>query len=50
MAHEKCIRIELIGYSSRKIRIAIWKRNGRDGNISRIHPTIEDALDKFRTK
>lgn len=49
MAHEKCIRVELIGYSSRKIRIAIWKRNGTEGNMSRIHPTIEDALAKFRT-
>lgn len=49
MAHEKCIRVELTGYSSRKIRIAIWKRNGTEGNMSRIHPTIEDALAKFRT-
>lgn len=48
MAHEKCIRVSISGYSSRKIRIAIWKRE-RTGGMSKIHPTIEEALEKFRT-
>lgn len=47
MAHDKCIRVSLEGTGKGKMRIAIWKRQGRDGGISERHPTIEQAIESF---
>jgi hypothetical protein len=48
MAHDRCIRIA-IQYSTRKmIKLCLWKRHGRDGNISLIHPSLETALAEYR--
>jgi hypothetical protein len=48
MAHEKCIRAEITGSNKfGSITIAIWKRQ-REGGISQSHPTIEQAIEKYR--
>lgn len=47
MAHDKCIRVSIEGYTSRKVRIAIWARQGREGDISLRHPTIEQAIENY---
>ena len=46
MAHYKCIRVEIQPCSPCHIKIAIWKRV-REGNMSRRHPTIEEAIDDY---
>ena len=49
MAHDKCIRVDVSPISFCYLRIAIWKRQNRDGNWSEKHPTIETALKEFRS-
>lgn len=50
LAHDECIRVEVTAVRQNIIRIAIWKRQGRDGSISERHPTIEQAIETFRGK
>jgi hypothetical protein len=50
MAHDKCIRASVSPHNSGKIKICIWKRQGREGNFSRRHPTIETAIQDWRNK
>lgn len=47
MAHDKCIRVSVFPYNFNTLRIAIWKRQ-REGGMSLRHPTIEQAIEKFR--
>ena len=48
LAHDKCIRVELIQGGPRAIGIAIFKRKGRTGSMYERHPTIEAALGIWR--
>lgn len=50
MAHERCIRVSVEAVRNGIIRIAIWKRSGREGSIDMRHPTIEKALETFSNK
>ncbi len=50
MAHDKCIRVSVEGYASRKMRISIWKRQGREGSMSLRHPTIEKAIEDYNLR
>lgn len=47
MAHDKCIRVEVYPEKKGVMRIAIWQRQ-REGSIDARHPTLEQALNKFR--
>lgn len=47
MAHDKCIRVSVNPISKTVIGIAIWKRL-REGSMSERHPTLEQAIEKFR--
>lgn len=47
MAHDKCIRVEIIPCSPRHLKIAIWQRQ-REGSMSQRHPTIETAIENFK--
>lgn len=48
LSHERCIRAEIDGCNKfGSIRIAIWKRQ-REGDIMKRHPTIEEAIERFR--
>jgi hypothetical protein len=50
MAHDKCIRVEVMPVNFSNLQIAIWKRQNRDGGITERHPTIEQAIESFRGK
>ena len=50
LAHDRCIRAEVIHGGPRRVRIAIWKRYKRDGSMMERHPTIEQALSLWREK
>jgi hypothetical protein len=47
LAHDRCIRAE-VSMAGMKLRIAIHKRHGRDGEMSHRHPTIESAIESIR--
>lgn len=48
MAHDKCIRVGLQPIRNGLMTISIHKRE-REGSMSERHPTIEQAIEKFRT-
>lgn len=48
-AHDDCIRVGIDAIRNGIIRIAIWKRE-RIGGMSESHPTIEQAIERFRNK
>jgi hypothetical protein len=49
MAHDKCIRVGVEALRNGIIRITIWQRQ-REGTIDSRHPTLEQALAKFRNE
>lgn len=49
MAHDKCIRVELVPKGMNRICIAIHKRI-REGDYYQRHPTMEDAVISIRSK
>jgi len=48
LAHDRCIRVEIAPYNFKNIKIRLHKRDGREGSMSRRHPTIERAIEKLR--
>lgn len=46
-AHDKCIRVCIMPYKFKELKIAIWKRQ-REGGMSKRHPTLEQAIESFR--
>lgn len=50
MAHDQCIRAEIRPSNPRTMKICIWKRQGREGEMSLRHPTLEQAIEKLRKK
>lgn len=48
MAHDMCYRLEIMQGGPGAVKIAIWKRYGRDGDMCSRHPTIEMALGEWR--
>jgi hypothetical protein len=48
MAHDKCIRAEIMPSGPGMLKICIWQRQGREGKILERHPTIEQAIESFR--
>lgn len=48
MAHDRCIRAEIVSSGPGRIGIALHKRHERDGCGSKRHPTIDQAIEKHR--
>lgn len=48
MAHNWGVRLEVMGSGPGMIKIALWKRSKREGDISERHPTIQEALEKYK--
>lgn len=49
LAHDRCVRAEVTHSGPRMVRICIWQRE-RQGNIAERHPTIEEALARWRER
>lgn len=45
--HDKCYRGSVMAAGPNKLKLAIWKRQ-REGSMSKRHPTIEQAIEKYR--
>lgn len=50
LAHDKCVRAEIIQGGPGRVGIAIWKRHNRNGDTYSRHPTIKCALVNWRMK
>lgn len=50
LAHDKCVRAEIVQGGPGRIGIAIWKRHGRRGYNYDHHPSINTALTNWRMK
>lgn len=50
MAHDKCYRVSVMPSSPRHVKIAIWKRQSREGGMSVRHPDIHHAIDQFNKR
>lgn len=48
-AHDKCVRVSIQSSGPRMVKIVLHPRHGREGDFSRRHPTIEDAIAKIRS-
>lgn len=48
LAHDKCVRVEIVARSPKDLRIAIHKRAGREGAMYARHPTLEGAVARMR--
>ena len=48
LAHDSCIRASIQSSGPRRIKVVIFKREGRDKRMCIGHPTIETALSKWR--
>jgi hypothetical protein len=47
-AHDECVRASVCASGPNMVKIRVWPRFGREGNISERHPTIEKAIATFR--
>ncbi len=50
MAHDQCIRVGISPHNSGKVKIHIFKRQGREGSFSERHPDLETAVNNFRER
>lgn len=47
-AHDACVRVSIEARARRYIGISLHRRQGREGDMSSRHPTIEQAIEAFR--
>lgn len=50
LAHDMCYRLQIQQGAPGGFKIIIWKRCARTGDISYRHPTLEQAVAKWREK
>ena len=50
LAHDYCMRAGIYPSGPGLVKIAVWKREGRTGDIYNRHPTVEQALADWREK
>lgn len=48
LAHDACIRVSIMNSGPQMVKIALHKRNSREGSMCERHPAIEQALTKWR--
>jgi hypothetical protein len=50
LAHDMCIRIEIVAATRGRVSLMLHPRHTRNGQMSKRHCTIETALANFRTR
>jgi hypothetical protein len=48
LAHDRCVRVAVMSSGPRMVKIVIWNRDGREGEIWSKHPTLETAVERWR--
>lgn len=49
LAHDACVRVEIVSSSPGRIGLVLHKRAGREGSTYDRHPTMEQAIERVRT-
>lgn len=50
LAHDRCVRVEVVSSGPGHVGLELHKRFGRDGGVSERHPTMEQAIERVRPK
>lgn len=50
LAHDACVRVEIVSSGPGRIGLVMHKRAGRTGNSFDRHPTMEEAIERVRPK
>lgn len=50
LAHDACVRVEIVSSGPGRIGLVLHKRAGRTGSSYERHPTIEEAIERVRPK
>jgi hypothetical protein len=48
LAHDRCVRVEIMQGGPGRVGIGIWQRRTRTGDMTERHPTMEQALADWR--
>lgn len=48
LAHDACVRVEIVSSGPGRIGLVLHKRAGRTGSSYDRHPTIEEAIERVR--
>lgn len=49
LAHDMCVRLEINPSGPGMLKLCMWKRHLREGQMHERHPTIEGALESWRS-
>lgn len=50
LAHDACVRVEIVSSGPGRIGLVLHKRSGRTGSSFDRHPTMEEAIERVRPK
>lgn len=50
LAHDACVRVEIVSSGPGRIGLVLHKRAGRTGSSYDRHPTMEEAIERVRPK
>jgi len=50
LAHDACVRVEIVSTRPGRVGLVLHKRAGRTGSSYDRHPTIEEAIERVRPK
>lgn len=50
LAHDACVRVEVVSSGPGRIGLVLHKRAGRTGSSYDRHPTMEEAIERVRPK
>lgn len=50
LAHDACVRVEIVSSGPGRIGLVLHKRAGRTGSSHDRHPTMEEAIERVRPK
>ena len=50
MAHDRCIRFEILPSGPRMLQLHFHKRHKTDGRMYERHPTIETAIEEYKKR
>lgn len=50
LAHDRCVRVEIVSSAPGRIGLVLHKRAGREGSVWDRHPTIEESIARIRPR
>jgi hypothetical protein len=50
LAHDRCVRVDVVSSGPRLVGLTLHRRHSREGRMYERHPTIEGALAQYRAQ